>query len=131
MSAVPSPGGASYAVQFSVAVPDRDLNRATTFFRIFAAIPILIVLAAVDGGNSYSSHAGHYAWSFSAGAGGTLVFAPLLMILFRQKYPRWWFDWNLQLMRLSARVGVFPALMDETYTATAEERARRLRYPTA
>jgi hypothetical protein len=118
-----------YPVQFSVAYPDRDLNRATTFFRIFAAIPIVIVLGAVDGGNSYSSHAGHYAWSFSAGAGGTLVIAPLLMILFRQKYPRWWFDWNLQLMRFSARVGVYLALMEDTYPSTDEEQAVRLDFP--
>src|SRR5215475_11281731 len=129
MSEAPSPGGASYPVQFSVAYPDRDLNRATTFFRIFAAIPIVIVLAAVDGGNSYSSHGGRYAWSFSAGAGGTLIFGPLLMILFRQKYPRWWFDWNLQLTRFSARVGVFLALMDDTYPSTDEEQAVRLDFP--
>jgi hypothetical protein len=122
------PAGAGvpgYPVQFAVAYPDRDLNRVTTFFRIFVAIPILIVLAAVDGGNSYS-HVGHYAWSFSAGAGGTLVFAPLVMILFREKYPRWWFDWNQQLMRFSARVAVFLALMDDTYPSTDEEQAVRL-----
>ena len=41
-------------------------------------------------------------WSFAAGAGGLLFFPPLLMILFREKYPRWWYDWNLQLMRFSA-----------------------------
>jgi Domain of unknown function (DUF4389) len=118
-----------YPVQFSVAYPDRDLNRATTFFRIFVAIPILIVLGAVDGGNSYTSHAGHYSWTVVAGAGGTLVFAPLLMILFRQKYPRWWFDWNLQLMRFSARVGIFLALMDDTYPSTDEEQSVRLDFP--
>jgi uncharacterized protein DUF4389 len=129
MSEAPAPGGPTYPVQFSVAYPDRDLNRVTTFFRIFVAIPILIVLAAVDGGNSYSSHAGQYGWSFSAGAGGTLVFAPLVMILFRQKYPRWWFDWNLQLLRFSSRVGVFLALMDDTYPSTDEEQAVRLDFP--
>jgi Domain of unknown function (DUF4389) len=128
MTEAPTIAG-GYPVQFSVAYPDRDLNRATTFFRIFVAIPILIVLSAVDGGNSYTSHAGHYSWTFAAGAGGTLVFAPLLMILFRQKYPRWWFDWNLQLMRFSARVGIFLALMDDTYPSTDEEQAVRLDFP--
>ena len=122
-------GGPGYPVQFSVAYPDRDLNRATTFFRIFAAIPIFIVLAAVDGGNSYTSSWGHNASTFSLGAGGTLVFGPLLMILFRQKYPRWWFDWNLQLMRFSSRVGVFLALMDDTYPSTDEEQSVRLDFP--
>jgi hypothetical protein len=118
-----------YPVQFSVAYPDRDLNRATTFFRIFAAIPIVIVLSAIDGGSSYSSRAGHYSWSFAAGAGGVLVFAPLLMILFRQKYPRWWFDWNLQLARFSSRVAVYLALMDDTYPSTDEEQSVRLDFP--
>jgi hypothetical protein len=123
-----TPGSTGYPVSFSVAYPDRDLNRATTFFRIFVAIPILIVLGAVDGGGNYSSHTGHYTWSFAAGAGGMLFFGPLLMIVFREKYPRWWFDWNLQLMRFSARVGVFLALMDDTYPSTDEEQAVRLDY---
>ena len=118
----------NFPVTFSVAYPDRELNRVTTFFRIFVAIPILIVLGAVDGGTNYT-HAGHYSWSFAAGAGGTLVFAPLLMILFRQKYPRWWFDWNLQLMRFSSRVGVFLALMDDEYPSTDEEQSVRLDFP--
>jgi hypothetical protein len=127
MDGTPSPP--AYPVQFSVAYPDRELNRLTTFFRIFVAIPILIILGAVDGGNSYTSHAGHYTWSFAWGAGGTLVFAPLLMILFRQKYPRWWFDWNLQLMRFASRVGIFLALMDDTYPSTDEEQSLRLDFP--
>jgi hypothetical protein len=69
----------------------------------------------------------------AAGAGGLLFFGPLLLILFRQKYPRWWFDWNLQLMRFSARVGVYLALMDDTYPSTDEEQSVRLdlRYPDA
>jgi len=58
-----------------------------------------------------------------------LFFGPLLMIVFRGKYPRWWFDWNLQLARFSARVGVFLALMDDTYPSTDEEQAVRLDYP--
>ena len=35
------------------------------------------------------------------------------MILFRQKYPRWWFDWNLQLQRFSNRIGIYLLLMDD------------------
>jgi hypothetical protein len=118
----------SYPVQFSVSYPDRDLNRLTTFFRIFTAIPILIVLGALEGqGGSYASRGDD--WSYAAGVGGLLFFPPLLMILFREKYPRWWFDWNLQLMRLSARVGVYLALMDDTYPSTDEEQSVRLELP--
>jgi hypothetical protein len=31
------------------------------------------------------------------------------MILFRQKYPRWWFDWNLELQRFTNRVAAYLA----------------------
>jgi hypothetical protein len=51
---------------------------------------------------------------------------PLLMILFRQKYPRWWFDWNLQLLRFSNRVAVYLALMDDHYPSTDEQQAVHL-----
>lgn len=121
----------AYPVRFAVDYPDRDLNRLTTFFRIFAAIPILIVLGSVSGGT--------WQWSYergeevAAGAGGLLFFGPLLLILFRQKYPRWWFDWNLALMRFSNRVGIYLALMDDRYPATDEEQAVHLdvSYPDA
>jgi hypothetical protein len=118
---------AGYPVHFSVAYPDRDLNRLTTGFRIFVAIPILIVLGAVSGDQSYS--AGGRTWTFAAGAAGLLFFAPLLMIVFRQKYPRWWFDWNLQLLRFTNRVSVFLALMDDQYPSTDEEQSVSLTLP--
>src|ERR671914_2111535 len=40
----------AYPVRFAVDYPDRDLNRLTTFFRLFAAIPITIVLSSVSAG---------------------------------------------------------------------------------
>lgn len=114
------PGGA-YPLRFSVEYPDRPLDRLTTFFRIFVAIPIFIVLGSVNGGTwQWSTSQGT---KFVAGAGGLLVLGPLLMILFRQKYPRWWFDWNLELFRFSNRVGVFVALMDDRYPSTDEHQA--------
>lgn len=65
----------------------------------------------------------------ASGAGGLLFFAPLLMILFRQKYPRWWFDWNRELLRFINRVGVYLALMDDRYPATDAEQSVRLELP--
>ena len=114
------PIGAAYPLQFDVTYPDRDLNRLTTAFRIFVAIPILIVAAAIGG--SQDAYSGHNA-AIGAGAGGLLVLGPLLMILFRQKYPRWWFDWNREFMRFSARVGVYLALMDDQYPSTEDPQA--------
>ncbi len=81
----------AYPVQFSVDYPDRPLNRLTTAFRIIVVIPIAVVLAAVLGGNWQWDSSGRTT-EVAAGAGGLLFLAPLLMILFRQKYPRWWFD---------------------------------------
>jgi len=123
---------ATYPVQFAVDYPDRPLDRLTTFFRLFAAIPILIVLGAVSGGTwqwTTTQTTGQATMVVAAGAGGLLFFAPLLMILFRQKYPRWWFDWNLELLRFSNRVGVYLALMDDRYPATDEQQAVQLDYP--
>lgn len=62
----------------------------------------------------------------AAGAGGLLFFGPLLMILFRQKYPRWWFDWNQELQRFGNRVGAYLALMDDRYPATDEHQSVQL-----
>src|SRR5581483_11574748 len=91
-----------YPVQLDVEYPDRPLNRLTSAFRIFTIIPIAIVLGAVSGATWTSST--KTTSTVVAGAGGLLFAAPLLMILFRQKYPRWWFDWNLELTRFSSRV---------------------------
>ena len=114
----------AYPVRFSVDRPERELNRLTTFFRLFAAIPILIVLGSVSGGT--------WEWSYehgpavAAGAGGFLFLGPLLMILFRRKYPRWWFDWSRELLRFSNRVGIYLSLMDDRYPSTDEQQSVHL-----
>ncbi len=116
--------GATYPVRFSVDYQDRELNRLTTLFRLFTAIPILIVLGSVSGGT--------WQWSYeqgkavAAGAGGLLFFGPLLMIVFRRKYPRWWFDWNAELLRFSNRVGIYLALMDDRYPSTDDPQSVHL-----
>ena len=121
----------AYPVEFSVEYPDRPLDRLTTAFRIFVAIPIAIVLGLVSGSTwEYSSRNGG---TGAAAAGGLLFLAPLLMILFRQKYPRWWFDWNLELLRFTNRVAVYLGLMNDRYPSTDERQTVRLeiQYPDA
>lgn len=124
--------GLPYPVSFSVDYPDRDLNRLTTFFRIFTVIPIAILLGTVSGGGtwewSYSNGATGKLTFAAAGAGGLLFIGPLLMLVFRQKYPRWWFDWNLELQRFGSRVGAYLALMDDRYPATDDQQSVRLDY---
>jgi len=118
----------AYPVRFTVDYPDRPLDRLTTGFRIVVAIPILIVLGTVSGGGSWESSY-DTTRTTTVAAGGLLFFGPLLMILFRQKYPRWWFDWNLELQRFGNRVGVYLALMDDRYPATDQHQSVHLDYP--
>jgi hypothetical protein len=120
-------GSTAYPVTFSVDYPERELNRLTTGFRLIVAIPILIVLAALGGEGAH--YGNEQSWAFGGGAGGLLFLAPLLMILFRQKYPRWWFDWNLELLRFQNRVGVYLALMDDRYPSTDERQSVQLELP--
>jgi len=113
-----------FPIRYSVDYPDRSLNRATTFFRVFMVIPISIVLGAVSGQAwQWNAEEGNAA---AAGAGGLLFFGPLLMILFREKYPRWWFDWNLELQRFVNRVTAYLALMDDRYPSTDDRQSVRL-----
>jgi hypothetical protein len=106
-------------VQFAVEYPDRSLNRLTTAFRPFVAIPVVIVLATI-GGVSADWTGGNR--DLTVGTLGGIVFVPaLLMIVFRQKYPRWWFDFNLELQRFTNRVGAYLALMNDRYPSTDEK----------
>ncbi len=116
-----------YPVRFSVDYPDRTLDRTSTFFRIIVAIPILIVLGAVSA-SSWEWSSDNGSMTGGAGAGGVLFFGPLLMIVFRQKYPRWWFDWNLELQRFSNRVGAYLALMEDRYPSTDDHQSVHLDY---
>jgi hypothetical protein len=120
----------SYPVQFDVDFPARSLDRLTTAFRIIVAIPILVLLGALTNDTVQGDH--HTTFTLASGAG--LLFLPiLLMLLFRQKYPRWWFDWNLNVLRFSNRVTAYLALLDDHYPSTDEEQSVHLdfAYPDA
>jgi Domain of unknown function (DUF4389) len=122
--------GPDYPVRFSVEYPDRALNRLTTGFRIIVAIPILIVASSLGGEmTQWGGWDNGQGRSFAIGAGGVLFLPALLMILFRQKYPRWWYDWNLELLRFENRVAVYLALMDDRYPSTDERQAVSLDFP--
>ncbi|MGA9856916.1 MAG: DUF4389 domain-containing protein [Solirubrobacteraceae bacterium] len=131
-SPAPSPGegtppgdGHGYPLTFSVDYPDRDLNRLSTAFRIFTIIPIGILAATIEGGSFETGTGGA---RYAGGGIGILVIPVLLMLLFRRKYPRWWYDWNLQLTRFTNRVAVYFALMDDRYPSTDEEQAVHLNF---
>jgi hypothetical protein len=116
----------SYPVQFDVDFPSRPLDRLSTAFRFIVAIPILILLTLLSG---EAFRDGNHERN-SLVIGGAAVFLPLvLMIVFRQKYPRWWFDWNLNLLRFSSRVMAYLALLDDRYPSTDEDQAVHLDFP--
>lgn len=115
----------SYPVQFDVDFPDRMLDRLTTALRPLVAIPIIVVLTMLSGQTfADDDH------RTTLVIGGAAVFVPLvLMLVFRRKYPRWWFDWNLNLLRFSNRVTAYLALLDDRYPSTDEEQAVHLDFP--
>jgi uncharacterized protein DUF4389 len=119
-----------YPVTLSIEYPDRSLNRLSTALRIFAAIPILILLELLQGAGAGAGAGGGRAIFSTTGAGAGIVVLPTaLMIVFRKKYPRWWFDWNRELLRFVNRVGIYMALMDDRYPSTDEQQALRLDFP--
>lgn len=115
-----------YPVSLSIDYSERA-DKLTTFFRIFTVIPILIIFALLIGGhNETNSVQGCKCICY----GGGFVFVPtLLMILFRKKYPKWWFDWNVSLTKFSTRVFSYLLLLRHEYPSTDEEQAVHIEIP--
>jgi len=114
-----------HAARLTIDYPDRDLDRVSTALRLVYAIPVMIVLGVVAGGVAGDT-AGETGGRIGAFGGGLLVLPVLLMIVFRNKYPRWWFDFNLQLARFSTRVLSYLALMSDRYPSTDDEQSVHL-----
>lgn len=119
--------GARHPVELAIDYPDRALNRLSTALRPFAAIPILILLATVSGGSLDLSRGDEP--TTIASAGGLLVLGPLLMIVVRGRYPGWWLDWNVALLRFGTRVAAYVALLDDRYPSTEDDQAVHLTMP--
>jgi hypothetical protein len=133
MSVTPNPS--VYPASLNVDYPDRSLNRLTSFFRIFTVIPIAIILGFLTNASFNWGDKAHSAvnWQIALGGAGFLVAPLVLMILFRKKYPKWWFDWNLALAKFSYRVSSYILLLRDEYPSTDEEQAVHLEltYPDA
>lgn len=117
----------AYPMRLSIDYPDRPLNRLTTFFRIFMVIPIIIILSLLTGGSGQGG--GDGGWSYQYAVAGLVVLPLVLMLLFRQKYPRWWFDWNVALTKFSTRVEAYLALLGDEYPSTDEDQAVHIEIP--
>ena len=114
-----------YPVQFDVEYPEDGSNRLTALVRIILAIPIVIIVSLIGRSLGLDDMDSSWNWGrtealiISLG----LFIATMLMIVFRGKYPRWWFDWNLELSRFSARVGAYLFLLRDEYPSTDEHQA--------
>ena len=99
-----------YAVRLEIDYPDRPLNRITSAFRAFTALPIMVLVCLLG-------------WGRSSG----LLTLPLgLMLVFRRRYPRWWYDWHLQLARFETRAIGYALLLDDQYPSSEDEQGVHL-----
>jgi hypothetical protein len=117
----------SYAARLDVDYPEK-LDRVTTFFRLIWAIPILIVLSLVSAIASWTvvTEAGETITRSSGGIAAGLFGATMLMIVFRQRYPRWWFDFAREFARFTMRIAAYMTLLTDQYPSTVEEQTVHL-----
>jgi hypothetical protein len=113
-----------YAARLEIDYPDR-LDRLTTAFRLIWIIPIAVVLSLLTatGNETIVTSTGQTVVRTTGGITSGLFVATLLMIVFRVRYPRWWFDFARELARFGARVGAYLALLTDRYPSTVEEQA--------
>ena len=119
---------APYPARLEIDYPER-LSRVKTLFRIILVIPILVVaglLTASFAGVETASETANDLIAGLAVSGGILFLATLLTLLFRRKYPRWWFDWNVEVTRFTTRVGAYLGLLRDEYPSTDEQQAVHL-----
>lgn len=131
MTAPDRPPAGWYPAALAIDYPDRELNRLSTFFRPLAFVPIGILLALLSGPTTFggpdrSPDSSGPVIVLTLGAGGILALPTALMLVFRRKYPRWWFDWNLELSGFTARCFAYLALLRDEYPSTDEEQAVHL-----
>ncbi len=111
-----------YPVQYSVDYRDGKRSRVTTLFRLFLLIPIIILAF-------FLTSEGVYLWF---GDWQTFTYVPLLpiavglLILFRHKYPRWVFNFLLEVTRFGARIGSYFFLLVDEYPSSDEEQSVHL-----
>ena len=94
-----------YPASLEIDYDDSSRNRLTVFFRGITVIPILLIVIGLQ---------------------AISPFPIILMVLFRQKYPRWWFDFNLEVIKFSTRIGAYMLLLTDKYPSTDEEQSIHL-----
>jgi hypothetical protein len=116
-----------YAARLNVDYPER-LDRLTTLLRLIWIIPIGIIysLLTATGSETVVQQTGEQVRTSSGGISSGLFLATLLMILFRMRYPRWWFEFARELTRFGARIGAYAALLTDQYPSSVEDQSVHL-----
>ena len=118
----------THPVEFDVDYPDRKLDRLSTLLRPVFALPILVMLALL-GGPAFGAGRDGGGLFFIGLASGLIVVPPMLTIVFREKYPRWWFDFNLAFLRFDNRVMSYLLLLSDEFPSTDDEQSVHLEVP--
>ena len=119
----PTPAASTaYPARLDIDYPSEH-NRVTTLFRLVLVVPIAIVYGALTAGatKTLTTESGQTVSSTSGGIVAGLFVATLLMLLFRQRYPRWWFDFARELTRFATRIGAYVVLLADDYPSTVDE----------
>ena len=93
-----------YPVKLKIEYPEKS-NKSTAFIRVVLIIPVVTIIALIS---SYTE---------------ALSLAVALMILFREKYPKWWFDWNVGITKFIYRIAAYGLLLRDDYPSTDEDQA--------
>ncbi len=122
-----TPASTTYAARLDIDYPD-ELDRLSTAFRIIWIIPIAVILALISQGSEtvVVDEAGNVLKRNGGGLASGLAVATGLMIVFRQRYPRWWFDFARELTRFAYRVGAYLTLLSDLYPSTVDEQSVHL-----
>lgn len=118
----PPPASRPYSARLRIDYPEQ-LDRVTTAFRLILIIPIAIILGILNNASTNAVKTENGTWITTSGATilGALFIATVLMIVFRARYPKWWFDFAYELTRFSTRVGAYLALLTDQYPSTVEQ----------
>jgi hypothetical protein len=117
----------TYPARLNIDYPER-LDRVTTCFRLILIVPILMLFAILTASTSTHvvTETGRTVRSSGVGITGGLAVATALMIVVRQRYPRWWFDFALELTRFAARIGAYLTLVTDRYPSTVDQQSIHL-----
>lgn len=124
----------AYPARLEIDYPEK-LDRFSTFFRLIWIIPIAIIanLLSSTGSSTVTTvvnlDTGEVVRRTTESGGGIvagLFAATMLMIVFRERYPRWWFEFSREFARFGMRIGAYLVLLTDQYPSTEDAQAVHL-----